>query len=97
MNHLDPSIKKTPFTAREDLKLLKLQLQMGNKWSEIIKKIDGRTENQVKNRFNTLAKQKREEKRKKSDKRLGDVINSINQHTDEAPDQWIREKTIELE
>lgn len=32
---------------------------MGNKWSEIAKCIPGRTENSVKNRFNSLAKKER--------------------------------------
>ena len=32
---------------------------MGNKWSEIAKCIHGRTENSVKNRFNSLAKKER--------------------------------------
>ena len=77
MNHLDPSIKKSQFSAREDLKLLQLQSELGNKWSEIIKNLQGRTENQVKNRFNTLAKQKREERRKKSQKYLDDVIEKV--------------------
>ena len=44
--------------------LLKTQREFGNRWSEIVKVLKGRTENQVKNRFNTLGKQFRESKRK---------------------------------
>jgi hypothetical protein len=31
-------------------------LKIGNKWSEIIKEMPGRTENNVKNRFNMMYK-----------------------------------------
>ena len=62
LNHLDDIISKDPWTTEEDYTLLTKQKIIGNKWSEIVKYLPGRTENMVKNRFNTLAKQKREEK-----------------------------------
>ncbi len=55
-NHLDPEIKKEPWTDEEDCILLEAQLMFGNKWSEIAKKLPGRCENSVKNRFNMLYK-----------------------------------------
>jgi hypothetical protein len=42
--------------------LLQRQQAIGNKWAEIAKEIAGRTENQVKNRFNAMIKKIREEK-----------------------------------
>lgn len=77
LNHLDESIKKEPWSPEEDLTLLTKQKIIGNKWSEIVKYLPGRTENMVKNRFNTLAKQKREEKRNNSNRGLEDVIVSL--------------------
>lgn len=77
LNHLDDSIVKDPWSAEEDLSLLTKQKIIGNKWSEIVKFLPGRTENMVKNRFNTLAKQKREEKRNISIKALDEVIVSL--------------------
>ena len=38
------------------MQILQLWQQMGNKWHEISLKVDGRTEIQVKNRFNCLIK-----------------------------------------
>jgi hypothetical protein len=35
---------------------LEKRLKIGNKWSEIIKEMPGRTENNVKNRFNMMYK-----------------------------------------
>ena len=62
INFLGPDIKKDPWTVHEELFLLEKQNIMGNKWAEIAKEITGRTENQVKNKFNSLLKKIREEK-----------------------------------
>jgi hypothetical protein len=56
---LDPSINKEPWTEREDECLYKAHAELGNKWSKIMERLETkRTENQVKNRFNHLKKQK---------------------------------------
>lgn len=51
LNHLDPSVVKSPWTVEEDEKLLQLVLQFGKRWSLISKKIPGRTDNSCKNRY----------------------------------------------
>ena len=52
-NHLDPRLKKGDWDKTEDNMLFKLQKQLGNKWSAIKKSIPGRSENAIKNRFNS--------------------------------------------
>ena len=54
VNFLNPNIRRDPFTIEEDLIILEKRLNIGNKWSEIIKDMEGRTENNVKNRFNMM-------------------------------------------
>ena len=56
VNFLNPNIRRDPFTIEEDLIILEKRLNIGNKWSEIIKDMEGRTENNVKNRYNMMYK-----------------------------------------
>jgi len=54
LNHLDTSVKKTPWSEAEDALLLDTQKRLGNRWCEIARLLPGRPENSVKNRFNSL-------------------------------------------
>lgn len=58
LNHLDPSIKKGPWSQEEDDRLVMLHSSIGNKWSEIAKHIPGRTDNSLKNRWNSTLRRK---------------------------------------
>lgn len=68
INKLDPSISRGPWSKEEELKILKLILLKGKKWSEISKiLLNQRTENALKNRYHTLMKK---EKNKVSNQNL---------------------------
>ena len=65
--YMDPELKKGPWKPQEDMTLLKEFVRLGKRWSEIAKKLQGRTENAVKNRFNLLMmKQEKVQGRKRS-------------------------------
>ena len=52
-NHLDPKIKKAPWSQEELDQLFRLHGKYGNKWSLIAKEMKGRTDNNIKNTWNT--------------------------------------------
>ncbi|CAD8109741.1 unnamed protein product [Paramecium sonneborni] len=53
-NYLNPELKKSEWSQPEQLQLLLLVQEIGKRWSLISKKILGRTENQVKNQYNSM-------------------------------------------
>lgn len=76
--------------------LLEKQKLIGNQWAQIAKEIPGRTENQVKNRFNSMLKKIREEKTFKSEVKAGvhEALQQMDQTTDnkiQMEEQWIDE------
>ncbi|KAI5084483.1 hypothetical protein GOP47_0000652 [Adiantum capillus-veneris] len=56
MNHLRPDLKREKFTLEEVKLVTKLHQTLGNKWSEIATYLVGRTDNDVKNLWNTQIK-----------------------------------------
>ncbi|CAK89546.1 unnamed protein product (macronuclear) [Paramecium tetraurelia] len=61
LNHLNPKISKQPWNDEEDIWLLNLVKEQGRKWAEISKIMDGkRSENNLKNRFNSLIKREKD-------------------------------------
>ena len=56
INVIDPNVRRDKWTPEEEYKILKLWKEHGSKWHEISLLVEGRTEIQVKNRFNCLIK-----------------------------------------
>nr|AIS35924.1 MYB transcription factor 7 [Phalaenopsis equestris] len=58
INYLRPDLKRGNFTEEEDELIIKLHSLLGNKWSLIAARLPGRTDNEIKNYWNTHIRRK---------------------------------------
>ncbi|KAI5333758.1 hypothetical protein L3X38_023890 [Prunus dulcis] len=57
-NHLRPNLKKGAFSHDEERLILELHAKYGNKWARMASQLPGRTDNEIKNYWNTRVKRR---------------------------------------
>ncbi|KNA06316.1 hypothetical protein SOVF_182130 [Spinacia oleracea] len=91
VNYLRPDLKRGDFNPHEEEAIIKLHQVLGNKWSKIASHFPGRTDNEIKNVWNTHLKKRLKDKGSNNDSQVSlsssSSSSSCNNNTSSTPNE----------
>ncbi|KAG9451302.1 hypothetical protein H6P81_011267 [Aristolochia fimbriata] len=89
-NYLRPGIKRGNFTDHEEKMIIHLQALLGNRWAAIASYLPQRTDNDIKNYWNTHLKKKLKKLQPGLDEGVGNGFPGLQQQPSISKGQWER-------
>ena len=95
-NNLCPDVNKSPWTLEEETLLLLLHNKIGNKWSKLSKYLKGRTDNNIKNYWNSNMKKRHNFANENLKNKLSEIKKRFKKENQEIIEKLLINELIEI-